>query len=1015
MSNQPYGGQKGTEGELDRDESDSQSPSNVYGPLNEEAVDRAHISSASPIVMTSRYDFHGGGDTGNGIVNTPISPWYLDETGRFRTREALASIVTSKMLPPLREPRYHHAAFMLAGLILASAMALLSGFDAFLACAREDSAVHFYNMADDDAAVVAAQAGDDDKYMYGNNDDDTADDGNDGGDDDFDSDDQIQAYWWRISEAESCSVTFRTVVVPACAIGLSVGVVSLCLLVLFHKGGSRNANSRASNQNRIIDNDDEYDTDDDVCSYNAPSDPSRRLRARSRHLIKCARLFLLSLLALAAWAYGIISLMLEPRYGYSDSYRSLAAVDGWGRVGDNANLYYSAWASLALSAALVYHLAGMTLLQLRSARQATAETQSALNRPMPMGIKAVLDWSINAHFDQIRESRATWYNSIYKLRSRTGIWVATLASSLVLSASSTRMWKTAILSAAEYLSNNIEGTLMGQFEVCDLFSIAKNDDDNNSGWNRYNDGVTYEACTRTQLSGTVGVIASITSVVAIVVHSLIRRHMASVAASENPGIHSPHGRTPSPCGSFSHLPLELGLSMLNVLILGSSAILVTGVNGPAQGVGNMYYSIWLSFVLSLRLVVECLEEMFNLDEEDDVSLFHQESTMTENIFSCGKESNVGDSDQLMTFKVPEDNAIYNSITSDQVVAKAENGSKAAAKPIRPISEGASRVRKERPKRLRRWGAIAVFSSVCAASTIDAANHEAFVSRSQRYMIWLPIGVALLCFLVFLMCLNDFTYMFVNDFKIGGCLSIITFWAWLSNMIVTMHSDDGFAVNAIGEIKMANLYYFSWASTITSGLQVSTYVKKWLGVKAKSLVGVMWFAIVKVSFVMLAGGLHIWLNIADTCQERDGYLDLFSFCSRTAFSIIIGAVCMAIAWLVMMSRAFCTISRCWLRFEMVLSGFFVIIFGVAVAVITTIGGPGQSPGDLYYATWLAFLLGFGASLSCYDEFLRAKPDPKLHDPPLSATIEMAVTEIPSTPVTPFQIMKGDGTEPKGAFL
>ena len=89
--------------------------------------------------------------------------------------------------------------------------------------------------------------------------------------------------------------------------------------------------------------------------------------------------------------------------------------------------------------------------------------------------------------------------------------------------------------------------------------------------------------------------------------------------------------------------------------------------------------------------------------------------------------------------------------------------------------------------------------------------------------------------------------------------------------------------------------------------------------------------------------------------------------------------------------------------------------MAVAVITTIGGPGQSPGDLYYATWLAFLLGFGASLSCYDEFLQAKPDPKLHDPPLSATIEMAVTEIPSTPVTPFQIMKGDGTEPKGAFL
>jgi hypothetical protein len=53
-------------------------------------------------------------------------------------------------------------------------------------------------------------------------------------------------------------------------------------------------------------------------------------------------------------------------------------------------------------------------------------------------------------------------------------------------------------------------------------------------------------------------------------------------------------------------------------------------------------------------------------------------------------------------------------------------------------------------------------------------------------------------------------------------------------------------------------------------------------------------------------------------------------------------------------------------ELIVSCFLVLVFAVALAVITGIGGPGQSVGDLFYATWLAFLVSLGIAVSCYGE-------------------------------------------------
>ena len=95
-------------------------------------------------------------------------------------------------------------------------------------------------------------------------------------------------------------------------------------------------------------------------------------------------------------------------------------------------------------------------------------------------------------------------------------------------------------------------------------------------------------------------------------------------------------------------------------------------------------------------------------------------------------------------------------------------------------------------------------------------------------------------------------------------------------------------------------------------------------------------------------------------------------------------------------------------EMFLSGLFVIIFGVAAFIITSIGGPGQSVGDLYIATWLSFLVSIGVCISCYDELLRDDwmRNRRLRREAASATVELASAEPKgnfSTTDTPYQRM------------
>lgn len=131
---------------------------------------------------------------------------------------------------------------------------------------------------------------------------------------------------------------------------------------------------------------------------------------------------------------------------------------------------------------------------------------------------------------------------------------------------------------------------------------------------------------------------------------------------------------------------------------------------------------------------------------------------------------------------------------------------------------------------------------------------------------------------------------------------------------------------------------------------------------------VWSAIVKVCFVILGAALHIWYKVGDKCYDEENEGGAVNFCNRTIFAIVVACTGIAMGWFILFIRGlgWPFSRRVEIHIEGVISVFLVLLFGVTVALVTGIGGPGQSVGDLYYSVWLAFWVTIAILASCYDQ-------------------------------------------------
>ena len=542
----------------------------------------------------------------------------------------------------------------------------------------------------------------------------------------------------------------------------------------------------------------------------------RKKNGTPREVVRwVTRLFGVLVLILAAQTYLVTTIMLRPRLkNNSDNpFHSLGAVDVSGQIGDNANLYYLVFASWILSIVLVYQAFSVWVQASRAADQAA----------LAQGLLPSTSWWImDEKYDrENHESRHTWYKSIYKLRVRTGMWTAALITCLVLTASSQYVWRQFMWPYVIGDDSDANAETVGEwiFDPMD-FTLCQTMAVNSNGL------VSATLCRRTVMAWFSGALSFLLSAFSIGMHLVARARAHGIVTNE----HRQQIFYMQRINIFRKLlnrhrvPLgtELIISLLLSLLLGFNAVLSTGVQGPATKVGNLYYASWGSFLLLVRIAVGCLEEWYEVETKNDKTVAPSGSE------AAAKKPTVAPRSESAPANNSDDVEGRESTGLEGVDV---NGSQTSFETETSGASGRSSVmmdslEKDRVKRLRFYFFLSIFSTCCAAAAFDAAvNQKDPLTRVHRYMILSPCVVAFQSLVLFCLCLSRKYYLVASHVCVGGILSVLSFGLWLADLVLTMHSEDSWAVNGIGEIRFANLYYFSWASILTAGKYTHIFLHK----------------------------------------------------------------------------------------------------------------------------------------------------------------------------------------------
>ena len=205
--------------------------------------------------------------------------------------------------------------------------------------------------------------------------------------------------------------------------------------------------------------------------------------------------------------------------------------------------------------------------------------------------------------------------------------------------------------------------------------------------------------------------------------------------------------------------------------------------------------------------------------------------------------------------------------------------------------------------------------------------------------------------------------FESSLAEGGlaCL-LLVFWSCALPFI--MNPDSNAAVAAgIGIVLNSNLYFFSWISFICIVFVVGDFAQE--KAKASNVFSkappktAKWFGLAASSMVVMASASELY-RAAQCSQE----LTWTTFCARTAFAISVGVISFLFMVFGILS------SRSMLAAMAELTGaVFVLVFYIFGTALITFGpdGAGQLVGNLYFSTWISFVLSLLLTIQCFRDY------------------------------------------------
>lgn len=282
----------------------------------------------------------------------------------------------------------------------------------------------------------------------------------------------------------------------------------------------------------------------------------------------------------------------------------------------------------------------------------------------------------------------------------------------------------------------------------------------------------------------------------------------------------------------------------------------------------------------------------------------------------------------------------------------------------------------RSPRFPQWVSYLVFSTITLGSIVEVVkdpDHETMYQGAQNWAVASSAIIFSLCLVVVLLHLNSISSTFVVGTKAEGWILATLVLFWIITVSVVTDSRRGLAVDEFGAVENGNLFYFSWAGFICSITLLVSYLRHVFNVdvagelRSRSARLTLWSALLATSLVVMGSSA----NFYDTMCGGE---DETGKCSRAVFGIILGALSTLSATGVVSFKI--ATSKTPFLVEVGISIAVLILYGFGVAFITSQKGPGAPLGNLYYFTWISFLVSFLLVANCFEDYNSAASNNEL---------------------------------------
>lgn len=287
----------------------------------------------------------------------------------------------------------------------------------------------------------------------------------------------------------------------------------------------------------------------------------------------------------------------------------------------------------------------------------------------------------------------------------------------------------------------------------------------------------------------------------------------------------------------------------------------------------------------------------------------------------------------------------------------------------------------RSPRFTLWVAFLAFSTITLGSSVEVKNERGKNDGDSRWAVAMSAIAFTVTAVVVLMHLSAVHAIHVVGTKAEGiiCLGLVVCWVIIVSVIA--NADSGLAVQEDEDntIINGNLYYFGWAGFVTSILLLISYLRAVFGVdlagelRSRSKRLTLWAAVLACALVVMGSSANIFDKDCSPQQQTD------AFCSRTKYGISLGAITTIFSLVVVGLKMATSVAPFYI--EAAFSVLLCILNGFGVAFLTSPKGPGSPIGNLYYFTWISFILCFMLIADCYNDFnATGKPEDEINGQP-----------------------------------